>query len=125
MGNPPGVLIGFRDLEPVVLGTLLVDLLFLVLGDGDLYLPELFIVELDVEADGFAVLAVHLQHSALPRGLRRALLPVAEHDDVAPDLAISRFDVLLHWVGTAGAKFPDVLLVVLVPADDTDFPDAR
>mmetsp|Transcript_30085 Transcript_30085/g.66207 ORF Transcript_30085/g.66207 Transcript_30085/m.66207 type:complete len:352 (+) Transcript_30085:1071-2126(+) len=114
------LLIDFLDLWLITFLALLVLLLFLLfLGISDLLLLGLLYVELNGETNEFGVLLHQVLQSSLLQELGLVLLEVADDLGTSLDLSVDKLGVLLHCEGATCCGFPDVLLVVIVLANNS------
>merc|ERR1719232_1867273 len=114
------LLINFLDLRLITFLALCILLfLLLVLRVCHLLLLGFFDVELDGEANELRVLLHQILQAALLEEFGLVLLEVADHFRSPLHLAVDKFGILLDCEGAACARLPDVLLVIVVLADNT------
>mmetsp|Transcript_29164 Transcript_29164/g.51583 ORF Transcript_29164/g.51583 Transcript_29164/m.51583 type:complete len:227 (-) Transcript_29164:200-880(-) len=77
-------------------------------------------IELDREANELRVLLDQILEAALLEELRLVLLEVANHFGSTFHLTVHHLCILLNSEGTTSSRLPDVLLIVIVLADDAD-----
>merc|ERR1719329_1297739 len=113
------LLINLLDLRLIGLLAFLLLLLFLFLGIGHFLLLGLLHVQLNGEANELGMLLHQVLKTTLLKELRLVLLQVADDLGATLDLTVDHLSVLLHCEGTTCGRFPDVLLIVVVLADNS------
>merc|ERR1719329_145077 len=113
------LLINLLDLRLIGLLAFLLLLLFLFLGIGHFLLLGLLHVQLNGEANELGMLLHQILKTTLLKELRLVLLQVADDLGATLDLTVDHLRILLHCEGTTGSRFPDVLLIVVVLADNS------
>mmetsp|Transcript_11136 Transcript_11136/g.19347 ORF Transcript_11136/g.19347 Transcript_11136/m.19347 type:complete len:227 (+) Transcript_11136:214-894(+) len=111
--------INLFDLWLIAFLLLLFLFLFFLLGIRHFLLFGFLYVELDGEANEFRVLLDQILEAALLEELRLVLLEVANHFGSTLHFAMHHLCVLLDSEGTTSGRLPDVLLIVIVLADDS------
>merc|ERR1719329_1955320 len=113
------LLINLLNLRLIGLLAFLLLLLFLFLGIGHFLLLGLLHVQLNGEANELGMLLHQVLKTTLLKELRLILLQVADDLGATLDLTVDHLSVLLHCEGTTSSGFPDVLLIVVVLADNS------
>mmetsp|Transcript_116081 Transcript_116081/g.189075 ORF Transcript_116081/g.189075 Transcript_116081/m.189075 type:complete len:227 (+) Transcript_116081:88-768(+) len=75
-------------------------------------------IELDREANELGVFLDQVLEAALLKELRLVLLEVANHFGSTFHLTVHHLCILLNSEGTTSSRLPDVLLIIVVLADD-------
>mmetsp|Transcript_32725 Transcript_32725/g.59112 ORF Transcript_32725/g.59112 Transcript_32725/m.59112 type:complete len:227 (+) Transcript_32725:263-943(+) len=75
-------------------------------------------IELDREANELRVLLDQILQTALLKKLGLILFEIADHLGSTLHLTMHHLCILLHGKGTTSSRLPDVLLIVIVLADD-------
>mmetsp|Transcript_116080 Transcript_116080/g.189073 ORF Transcript_116080/g.189073 Transcript_116080/m.189073 type:complete len:227 (+) Transcript_116080:88-768(+) len=110
--------INLFDLWLIAFLLLLFLFLFFLLGIRHFLLFGFLYVELDGEANEFRVLLDQILKAALLEELRLVLLEVANHFGSTFHLTVHHLCILLNSEGTTSSRLPDVLLIIVVLADD-------
>mmetsp|Transcript_89791 Transcript_89791/g.155444 ORF Transcript_89791/g.155444 Transcript_89791/m.155444 type:complete len:227 (+) Transcript_89791:1489-2169(+) len=111
--------INLFDLWLIAFLLLLFLFLFFLLGIRHFLLFRLLYVELNGEPNELRVLLDQILEAALLEELRLVLLEVANHFGSTFHLTVHHLCIFLHSEGTTSSRLPDVLLIVIVLADDT------
>jgi len=114
------LLIHLLDLGLVTLLTLfLLLLLILLLRVSHFLLLGLLHIEFNGEPDELRVLLHQILQPTLLQELGLVLLEIADHLGATLDLSVHQLSVLLHGERASCGRLPDVLLIVIVLANDT------
>mmetsp|Transcript_29051 Transcript_29051/g.53465 ORF Transcript_29051/g.53465 Transcript_29051/m.53465 type:complete len:227 (+) Transcript_29051:1481-2161(+) len=113
------LLINLFDLWLITFLLFLFLFLLFLLRIRDFLLFGFLHVQLNWEANELGVLLDQILEAALLEELRLVLLEVADHFCSAFHLAMNHLRILLHSERTTSSRLPNVLLIVIVLADDT------